>query len=146
MTDPMVRRTAAAQKTLDTWSKRPMKLGTADCVRMAASHLRLLGYKVRLPNSGSYRTLNSATKALKAAGYKTLEAALDEQGLERIAPAQAIVGDILMLPGVDHLGGLTVALGNGRVVGWHEEVPGGAVVLQPVEYVAAWRVDPRPAK
>ena len=143
MTDPLVRRTAAAQKTLDTWSKRPMKLGSSDCVRMAASHLRLLGYKVRLPNSGSYRTVRSATKALQAAGYASLEQALDAHGLQRIAPAAAIVGDILMLPGVDKLGGLTVALGNGRVVGWHECAAGGAVVLQPVEYVAAWRAEPR---
>ena len=143
MIDPMVRRTHAAQKTLDKWSKRPMKMGTSDCVRMAASHLRLLGYHVRLPNSGSYRTVRSAMKALNAAGFDTLEQALDGQGLERIAPAAAIVGDIVMLPGVDRLGGLTVSLGNGRVVGWHEDVAGGAVVLQPVEYRAAWRVEPR---
>ena len=143
MTDPFVRRTEAAQKTLDVWSKRPMKLGTSDCVRMVAAHLRLLGYKVKLPPSGSYRTAASALKALKAAGFASVEEALDGQGLERIAPAAAIVGDILMLPGVDRLGGLTVALGNGRVVGWHEEVPGGAAVLQPIEYVTAWRVTPR---
>lgn len=143
MTDPFVRRTEAAQKTLDTWSKRPMRLGTSDCVRMIAAHLRLLGYTVKLPPSGSYRTVNGALKALSAAGFATVPEALDAQGLERIAPAATIVGDILMLPGVGELGCLTVALGNGRVVGWHEDVAGGATVLQPIDYVAAWRVTPR---
>jgi hypothetical protein len=142
MTDPLVRRTQAAQKTLDRWSTRPMKLGTADCVRMAAAHLRQLGYKVKLPPSGSYRTAASAAKALKSAGFASVEAALDAQGLERIAPAAAIVGDILMLDGGDRFGALTVAVGNGRVVGWHEAAPGGATVMQPIEFKAAWRVEP----
>lgn len=137
--DPLIRRRDAAQKTLDAWSGRPMKLGTADCVRMAASHLRLLGYKVKLPAAGSYRTVNSAMKALGARGFGSVEDALDAMGLERIAPAEAIVGDLIMMPGVDNLGGLGIALGNGRVVAYHEDAI-GAAVLQPVEYVAAWRV------
>ena len=139
MDDPLIRRVAAAQKTLDKWSVRPMKLGTSDCVRMAADHLRRLGYKVKLPPSGSYRTVNSALKALKARGYETLSEALDAMGLERIAPASAIVGDILMLPAVDRLGALVVCMGNGRACGYHEDVP-AATVLQPLEFVAAWRV------
>lgn len=139
MTDPMVRRVAAAQATLDKWSKRPMKLGTSDCVRMAADHLRRLGYKVKLPPSGSYRTINSALKALKARGFDTLAEALDAMGMERIAPASALVGDIVMMPAVDRLGALAIALSNGRVVGYHEDVP-AATVLEPLEFVAAWRV------
>ncbi len=135
--DPLVRRRDAAQKTLDVWSKRPMKLGTSDCVRMVASHLRLLGYQVKLPASGSYRTVNSGLKALKERGFDSVEAALDAMGMQRIAPAAAIVGDIIMLPGVDRLGGLAVCLGNGRVVAYHEDVT-AAAVLQPVDYVAAW--------
>ena len=141
--DPLVRRRNAAQLTLDTWSKRPMRLGTHDCVRMVAAHLRRLGYQVKLPPSGSYRTVNSAVKALRAAGHDSVAAALDAMGLERIAPAAAIVGDVLMLESADGLGSLTVALGNGRVAGYHDDVGAGAAVLQPVEYVAAWRVEPR---
>lgn len=139
MTDALIRRRNAAQKTLDVWSQRPMKLGTSDCVRMTAAHLRLLGYKVKLPNSGSYRTVNSALKALKERGYESLAAALDDMGLERIAPAATVVGDVLMLPAAHHLGALAIALGNGRVVGFHEDVA-AATVLQPIEYVAAWKV------
>ncbi len=108
-------------------------------LRMAASHLRRLGHQVKLPASGSYRTIRSALKALEDRGYQSLADALDAMGLERIAPAAAIVGDVLMLPAEDRLGALVIALGNGRVVGYHEEAI-GAAVLQPIEYVAAWRV------
>jgi hypothetical protein len=93
---------------------------------------------VKLPSSGSYRSVNSALMALRARGYDSVEAALDDMGLQRIAPAAAIVGDLLMLPGVDKLGGLAISLGNGRVVAYHEDVA-AAAVLQPIEYVAAWR-------
>lgn len=116
-----------------------MRLGTSDCVRMVASHLRLLGHKVKLPASGSYRTVNSAVKALKARGFASVAEALDDMGLERIAPAAAVVGDIVMMPGVDQLGALTVSVGNGRVIGYHDDAV-GATVMQPLEFTAAWRV------
>ncbi|WP_433910371.1 DUF6950 family protein [Sphingomonas yabuuchiae] len=137
--DPFIMRTRAAQATLDQWSTRPMRLGTSDCVRMTASHLRRLGRKVKLPASGSYRTPRSALKALVERGYSSLAEALDDMGLERIPPAAAIVGDVLLLPADNELGALVVALGNGRVVGYHEDAI-GAAVLQPVEYSTAWRV------
>jgi len=139
MTDPLIRKAAAAQTILDAWSKRPMRLGTNDCVRMIAAHLRLLGYKVKLPASGSYRTVNSATKALKAAGYDRVGDALDAIGLERIPPAAVVVGDIVELPADTKLGSFTIALGNGRVAGYHENVV-AVTVLQPVAYLNAWRV------
>jgi hypothetical protein len=133
------RRVAAAQATLDRFKDRPLKLGRDDCVRMVAFHLRKLGHKVVLPASGSYGTLRSALKELKTRGFASLADALDGMGFERIAPAAAAAGDVLMLPAVDQLGSLVVALGNGRVVGYHEDAR-GAAVLQPVEFVAAWRV------
>ena len=138
----MVRRRDAAQATLDQWRDRPLRLGTSDCVRMAASHLRRLGQRVKLPPAGAYRSLPGAVKALRQRGYDTLAAALDGEGLERIAPATAVVGDLVMLPSADGLGALTVALGNGRVVGYHDDVAGGAAVLQPLTFDAAWRVLP----
>lgn len=140
---PLVRRRDATQKTLDAWSARPQKLGEADCVRMAAAHLRLLGYQVRLPPAGSYRTVNSAMKALAAAGYDSISAALDALGLERIAPAATIVGDIILMPAEHELGALVIVMGNGRVAGWHDDHAEGVVVMQPLMFTAAWRVDPR---
>ncbi|WP_342249387.1 DUF6950 family protein [Sphingomonas sp. OTU376] len=143
MTDSLVRRRDAAQQILDAWKARPLRLGTNDCVRMIAAHLRKLGYKVKLPPSGSYRTVASATKALRAAGFSSVGAALDDLGLERIAPAAAIIGDILELPAVDGLGAFAIALGNGRAAAYHEDVAGGVQVIQPLEYVDAWRAPPR---
>jgi hypothetical protein len=139
----LIRRRDAAQRTLDTWSKRPLKLGTADCVRMAASHLRSLGYRVKLPPAGSYRSVASAIKALTAVGHASIGEALDALGLERIAPARAIVGDVILMPAEHELGALVVCMGNGRVAGWHDDHAGGVVVMQPLKMLAAWRVDPR---
>jgi len=45
-----------------------------------------------------------------------------------------------MIPGEAPLdGALTIAVGNGRVLGFHEDVS-VAEILQPVEFVTAWRV------
>jgi len=143
----LIRRRDAAQATLDQWKGLPLRLGQADCARMVASHLRLLGYRVRVPAKGSYRTARSAVTAMRKLGHEDLASALDALGLVRIAPASAIVGDIIQLPSaMAELGALTVALGNGRVCGWHGDgarSDGGFIVLQPLEYVAAWRADPK---
>ena len=138
---PMTARADAAQKTLDRFKDKPLRYGVRDCVRMVAIHLRALGYKVRLPASGSYRSPRSGLKALRARGYDSLPAALDGIGLQRIPPAAAIVGDVLQLPGEGEIGALAVALGNGRAVAYHQDTI-GAVVVQPLEVIAAWRAKP----
>jgi hypothetical protein len=135
-------RRLAAQATLDEFKDKPFRLGDRDCVRMAAAHLRRLGYQVKLPPKGAYRTVRTARKALADRGFADLCAAVDAHGLERIPPAAAVVGDIIAIPGTDSFGpALQIALGNGRTVGFHEDVA-GAVVLQPIQYVAAWRARP----
>jgi len=135
----MIRRVAAAQATLDRFKDKTFRLGMHDCVRMAAHHLRRLGYTVKLPPAGAYRSKRQAMKLLGDRGYGDLAAALDALGLERIAPAAAVVGDIVQMPAEDELGALCIAMGNGRVLGYHQDAP-GAVVMQPAETVAAWRV------
>ena len=135
----MIRRVAAAQATLDAFKDKPLKLGERDCVQMVAFHLRRLGHRVKLPPKGSYRTRKTAVCLLAERGHADLAAAVDALGLEVIAPAAALVGDILQLPAVDELGALTIAMGNGRVVGYHEHAA-GAVVMQPRETIRAWRV------
>lgn len=139
----MLLRAVAAQASLDTYQGRSLTLGMNDCVRMTGSHLRRLGFKVKLPAAGSYRTLEAAKRALKERGFETSADALDAMGFERIAPAAAVVADVVMLPGVDELGSLTIALGNGRVLGFHPDARNaGAAVLQPVEFITAWRTPP----
>jgi hypothetical protein len=139
----LILRARAAQAALDTWGAIPLRLGHADCVRMVASHLRNLGWRIKLPPKGSYRTLKTAQKALADAGYASLGSALDAQGLERIAAAFAIMGDIVELES-EHggIGALTIAMGNGRVAGWHPDVKKGIVVMQPHKPLTAWRATP----
>ncbi len=100
-----------------------------------------MGHQVRLPAAGSYASARSALKALRERGYETLGDALDAMGLERIAPAAALVGDIVQGASGDVLGALGVLLGNGRLLGFHEHAA-GAAVLQQVAMAAAWRVVP----
>lgn len=140
---PMVRRVAAAQATVDRFKDRPFRWGREDCARMVAFHLRKMGYSLRLAKAGSYTSALGAKRALRALGFADLAAAIDSYGLERIPPAAAVAGDILLVPGEDEFGGaLHVAVGNGRSLAYHQDVEGAAIV-QPVEFIAAWRVTPR---
>lgn len=138
----MTRRRDAAQATRDRFFGKPLRYSIDDCIRMGAYHVRKLGHRVRLPASGSYRTATGALRKMKALGYDDLAAAVDAHGFARIAPAAAAVGDLVMMPGDAGLHSLAVCMGNGRVLGWHEDAA-GAAILQPVEFVAAWRVEPR---
>lgn len=136
----MIRRQQAAQAAVDRFKGEPWELGKNDCVRMAAFVLRKMGHRPQLGKAGSYKTGAGSLLALKRAGYSTLASALDDLGLERVAPAAARVADIVMIPGEAPLdGALTIAVGNGRVLGYHQDLE-GADILQPVEYIAAWRV------
>jgi len=136
----MIRRQQAAQAAVDRFKGQPWQLGKNDCVRLAAFVLRKMGHKPQLGKAGTYTTGAGALRALNRAGFASLADALDALGLERIAPAAARVADIIMTPGEAPLdGALTIAVGNGRVLGFHEDM-GVAEVLQPVAFVGAWRV------
>jgi hypothetical protein len=141
MSDVMVRRVAAAQATLDEFLGKPFQWGRSDCARMVAAHLRRLGYKVQVPSKGSYGTPRSALKALRARGFESMMDAIDAVGLERIAPAEAVCGDIVCGASGDPFGALGVKLNNGRLLGYHEHAP-GAAVLQELGLETAWRVTP----
>lgn len=136
-------RVAATQKTLDDWKDRPFDWATGGhCARMVAEHLRRMGYSPPLARAGKFVSALGAKAALKRLRVKTLSEAVDLLKLERIAPAMAIVGDIVELPGEAPFGALTVALGNGRVLGFFEDAE-GCVILQPSEFFGAWRVKPK---
>lgn len=140
---PLERRVAATSELLESWRDRPFSWAKAStCGRLITDHLRRMGYKPPVARAGSYRSALAARRALARINCATVGDMLDGLGLQRIAPAAALVGDIVELPGEVPFGAMTVALGNGRVLGFHEDLP-GAGVLQPQEYVAAWRVEPR---
>lgn len=135
----MIKRQQAAQAAIDRFKGQPWLLGKNDCVRMAAFVLRRMGHRPQLGKAGSYTTDAGAMLALKRAGFDSLAAALDALGLERIAPAAARIADIIMIPGEAPLdGALAIAVGNGRVLGFHEDA-GSAEILQPIEFIGAWR-------
>lgn len=135
----LVRRVRLAQATLDAWEGAPFRLGTRDCARLAATHLRRMGYPVRLPPAGSYATARGALRKLSERGFRNMVEAIGGMGFERIAPARALPADLIAIPSEGELGGVFVVMSNGRAFGFHEDAP-GAAVIQPIEYVAAWRV------
>ena len=89
-----------------------------------------------LLKAGSYSSARGAARALVRLGVKDLCEAMDLLGLPRIAPAMALPGDIIALAGPEGPA-LTVAVGNGRVLGFYEAA-GVCTVLQPHEYLTAW--------
>lgn len=142
MSDIMVRRVTAAQATLDEFVGKPFRWGHNDCARLVAAHLRRMGYKVRVPSKGSYASPRSALKMLRARGFESMAAAIDAVGLQRVAPAEAVAGDIVQGESGDAFGALGVKLSNGRLLGYHEHAV-GAAVLQEVSLQIAWRVTPQ---
>jgi hypothetical protein len=130
----------AAQACVDRFGGKPFALGRHDCVRLAAHLVRARGVKTRMLKGLTYRSLPGAVKALKRTGFADLAEGVDALGLPRIAPARAVAGDLVAMPGEDGdpFGCvLTVALGNGRVLGFIEGV---CQALEPRAFVTAWRV------
>jgi hypothetical protein len=136
--DHRVRLTKA---TKDRFAGKPFRWGSCDCVRIAAWHVRQFGHRPALAKAGSYKSAASARAALKRAGFDALAEALDALGFPRIAPAAALVGDLVMGDSGDAFGALGIYLGNGAMLGFHEDVP-HAAVLRRVHLGTAWRVLP----
>lgn len=136
----MLRRQRAAQATVDRFRGVPFAYGKNDCARLAAFALRQMGHKPGLAKAGSYSSALGAARALKRLGHDDLASGLDALGLLRIPPIAALPADLIMLPGEGAFGGaIAMAVGNGRVLGYHEDLD-GADILQPVEFVGAWRL------
>lgn len=140
MTPPLILRRDAAEATKARFEGAAFAWSTNDCTRLAAFHVRRLGHKPVMPRAGSYSSALGAARALRAKGFADLTAAVDAMGFLAIPPASAIVGDLVALASDEPAWpALTVALGNGRVLGFLQGVCG---VLQPRTHLTAWRVDP----
>jgi hypothetical protein len=136
-----------AQAALDAYIGKPFAWGENDCARLGAFVLRLAGYKPNLSRFGAYRSELSAVRALKRHKLGSLTEAVDEIGLMRIAPAATLPGDLISFPGDTEggLDGLTVVLGNGRVLGFTASAEAGAcsIIAARLEHaLAAWSVPP----
>jgi hypothetical protein len=128
----------AAQACLDRFGGKTYEPGKRDCAILAAHLLHQYGVSVPVMKGMRYSTEAGAIKALKRTGCRDIIAVVDALGLQRIAPAAARTGDLVGLPCDGPWGcALTVAVGNGRLLGFFEGV---CHVFQPQTYVAAWRV------
>lgn len=135
----LIARQQIATAAIQRFRHVPFAWGKNDCVRLAAFVLRQRGHRPQLGKAGTYASERTALRALKRAGFSDLAEALDALGLMRIAPAAALPCDVVMIPGEGSFGGaLQIAVGNGRTLGYHQDVA-GADILQPLEYIAAWR-------
>lgn len=136
-------RQAAFAQTTARFIDRDHAYGKTDCARIAAYHLRKMGHRPKLAKAGSYASLLGAVRALKRTGFASLPEALDAMNLPRIAPASALVGDLLALPGDDDFHALQIVAGNGRVFGYHADSPKPCFIQPKLELAIAWRVEPR---
>ncbi|CAN5334385.1 hypothetical protein BH10PSE12_BH10PSE12_02630 [soil metagenome] len=138
---PLERRQKVTLATVAKVQARPFKLGVNDCARMVAFHARQLGWKVKAAPAGSYHSIVKAQAELKKLGVANLPEAMDACGIPRIAPAFALLGDVMEIQGDHPLGTLGICMGNGRIICFHEDHP-GTVILQPAAPITAWNLLP----
>ena len=131
----LIRRQRALAKTLAKYRDKPIDWRRFDCVRMLRSHLVWMGHRC-LPKVPKYASPHGAKRALKHAGHDGIEALLDSL-LPRIAPAQALPGDIVLVAGGEGFDAIEIWLGQ-HAFGWHNDHP-GATVLDLHEMKGAWR-------
>lgn len=132
----LMERVRATQKTVDGFKGKTFADGKADCIQLVLCHARHMGRKIKVPRYGDVK---SAADVLRGLGFSTLGEAMDHH-FTRISPVNVLAGDILEMPGTNGFSSLAVAVGNGRVLGFHESVP-HADILQPVIVSGAWRID-----
>jgi hypothetical protein len=137
-----VRRERITKACMDRFNGKPLIAGRRDCATLAAHAMHKAGRKADILTGSSHTTWAGAVKYIRKQGCKSLVELMDASGLERIPPASAWPGDIVALPSSDGDGfgcSLTVALDNGRVLGFNSET-GNCEPHQPFMFVAAWRV------
>jgi hypothetical protein len=136
----MLRRLEAVERTKAKFGGKAFALGSNDCGKLLAFHLKAMGHK--LPSSGSYTTEAGAIRACRRAGGDTLTEVLDKH-LERIPPAAMLLGDVAILKSEDEeetasrLGAAVVHLG-GKMMGWHPD-QAELAVMDILAVEAAWR-------
>ena len=129
-------RVSATSKTYDKFIGKPLVLGKTDCARMCAFHLRSLGHKFSLLKGGHYSSEVGARLALKKLGVSSLSEIMD-QHFPRIAPIEALVGDIMCVRGAGDMGdSMQVVLHRGQVLGLNQGV---FAELEVLEHRYAWR-------
>jgi hypothetical protein len=119
--NPLVKRQRAIAATMERFRGKPFAFGSVDCAKVVAFHLKQLGHKVRLSKAGQYRTLLGAQAALRRLGYDTLSDAMDGHGFARVAPAAALLGDIISYPTDHPIGALGIVINGGNSLCFHAD-------------------------
>lgn len=136
---PMLKRAAAAQACMERFAGKAYEPGRRHCGKLAAHAMHKMGRKAPLLTGSRHTTEAGALKYIRRTGFASLLEMMDACGLERIAPAAALPGDIIALPSGDAFGcSLAVALGDGLVLGLVEGQTFQPLI--PHQFVAAWRV------
>jgi hypothetical protein len=125
----------ATQKTVDQFKLRQYSDGKCDCIQIAIAHAARFGRKIVIPKYGD---VESAARALRKLGFRTLGEAMDKH-FERIDPQYRQLGDFVETPGMNGFSSIMVDVGNGRALGFHEDIP-HCDILQPILISGAWSV------
>lgn len=136
-------RTKAATATREAFIDQGFVWGTRDCVRLAAHALKGLGYKPALVRGGFYTTALGAQRAIRKAGYPSIEAALDGLGLARLPWSYALPGDIVALPSSERWPALAVVMDYQHVLAF-SALDGTCRIARPKaeEILALWSAPP----
>ena len=119
----------------------PFEYGKVDCAKVAAFHLKQLGYQIAISKAGRYSSLIGASRALKRLGYSTLAEMADGLGLLPITPARMLLGDIADLASDSPIGAIGIFAGNGNLFCFHEDHPGlVAFKPNPESILRSWSV------
>lgn len=135
-------RVERTERTLREWRERPFQWC---CVHMARAHARNMGHR-KLPVVPEIGSAADALRVLKAMEHASLAELLNAYFERLPAPAFALVGDILLLPGedgrADVLGAIGIADGAGNIWAWHDAGTGKLDVIKHAQAsaVAGWRL------
>lgn len=135
----VVRRNQALEQTRQRFEGTAFQWGRFDCLTMVRAHLVAMGHR-GLPKLPRYKNAIGAQRALKEQGVKTLAELMDRY-LEPIAPAEALAGDIVLVPSEDDGSGEALMVSTGfKLWGWHPDAPAFAVIDPNQDtFKRAWR-------
>lgn len=132
-------RRQATRQTMERFAGQPFAWGTHDCGKMVIAHLRAMGHRPRIGSGGTWRTATGLARFLRRHGG-TGTACIDTWlPNSRIVPAMAIIGDIVEMDGEPPFGAFGISVGNGRVLAYHQDAD-GAAIIQPTSFLTAWRL------
>ena len=140
MTANLAIRAAATEITLAETRDAPFDWAGQNCIRLARRQACNMGHKVaKVPN---FKSAVGAARALKRQGAENLEQLLDKWFERHDAPAFAIIGDLVLLPGEDGFDSICITDGRGNLFGWHDSDLSKMSVIKAADadIIAAWRL------